>query len=237
MKKTLLSLLILAAGLHAAEVYATFTVQARQTANLAFNANGTVDRVSVAIGDTVHKGQILASLRSSDIQAALTITQVALTYAQKDYDRIQSVRDVTDQTKLDGIAFRVANAQAQVAYKKALLEKTILKAPFDGTITARNLEIGDSFTAVRPVAVYRLQSTHDRKLILSFDQKYWKAVRPGQTFTYTIDGDATPHKGTLVKIYPTANPQSRKMQAEVHATDLPVGLFGEGKILLPKTAE
>ena len=237
MNTRLLSLFLLAVTLQAGDIYATFTVQAKQSANLSFSANGVVNHVYVDIGDTVHKGQVLATLRSEDIQAALTIARVGLTYAQKDYDRMQAVRDVTDQAKLDSVQFRVDNAKAQLAYKQALLDKTILKAPFDGTIVARNLEIGDSFTAVRPVAVYRLESAHARKLILSFDQKYWKVVKAGETFTYTVDGDPAPRKGVLTKLYPTANLQSRKMQAEVAAEDIPSGLFGEGKIHLPDTHE
>ncbi len=237
MKRIIFTLLFLVAGLEAGDVYATFTVQARQSANLAFNANGVVSHVYVDTGGTVHKGQVLATLRSDDIRAALEIARVALKYAQKDYDRMQAVRDVTDQAKLDGVQFRLENARAQVAYKQALLDKTILKAPFDGTIVARSLEIGDTFTAMRPVAVYRLESTHERTLILSFDQKYWRAVKPGLKFTYTLDGDPTPRTGTITRVYPTANAQNRKMQAEVAAQDIPSGLFGEGKILLPDTHE
>ncbi len=236
MNKILLSLLFIT-GLHASEVYATFTVQAKQSANLSFSANGVVNHVYVDTGDTVHKGQTLATLRSDDIQAALQIARVALTYAQKDYDRMQAVREVTDQTKLDGVRYRVESAKAHLAYKQALLDKTILKAPSDGTIVARNLEIGDTFNAMRPVPAFRLESTHARKLILSFDQKYWKVVKPGEIFTYTVDGDPAPRKGVITKIYPTVNAISRKMQAEVAAEDIPSGLFGEGKILLPKPHE
>lgn len=238
MKKTLTIFLLLTGMLAASdEVYATFTVQAKQSANLAFAANGTVAEVHADVGDTVHKGEVLATLKSDDIQAALRIAQVGLTYAQKDYERLQSVKDVTDQTRLDGVTYKYENAKAKVAYKQALLDKTILKAPFDGLIVARNLEIGDTFTAMRPVAVYRLQSTHARKLILSFDQKYWKRVQKGDRFRYTVDGDSTPHEGRIVKVYPSADPRDRKMQAEVAAKDIPVGLFGEGKILLANTPE
>ena len=237
MKKILLSFLLLLSGLQADNVYATFTVQALQSANLAFNANGVAGDVRADVGDHVHQGDTLATLKSDDIQAALRIAKVGLAFAKKDYDRMLSVKEVTDQARLDGVTYKYENAKAKVAYKQALLDKTILKAPFDGLLVMKNLEIGDTFTALRPVPVYRIQSVHARKLILSFDQKYWKQVHAGQTFEYTVDGDTTSRKGRIVKVYPTADPQSRKMQAEVPARDIPVGLFGEGKILLPKTTE
>jgi len=66
--------------------------------------------------------------------------------------------------------------------------------------------------------------------MLSFDQKYWKEVKPGQTFSYKIDGDETLYQGKIIKLYPTADPKNRKMTAEVEAMDIPVGLFGTGAI-------
>ena len=237
MKKLLLAICVFTAAVSASEVYATFTVKAAQSADLAFSANGIVDHLYADVGDTVHAGKVLATLQSEDIRAAVHIAEVARKYARRDYDRMQAVKEVTDQAKLDAITFRYENTKAQLAYKQALLAKTILKAPFDGVVVARNLEIGDTFTAMRPVPVYRLQSLHARKLILSFDQKYWRSVRPGDPFEYTVDGDKKVHQGTITKVYPAADARSRKMQAEVAARDIPVGLFGEGKILLNDTAE
>jgi RND family efflux transporter MFP subunit len=237
MKKIVIILAVLAIAVSASEVYATFSVQAMQSADLSFSANGIVDRMYVDVGDTAHKGKVLATLQSDDIRAAVHIVEVAREYARRDFQRLQSVKEVTDQTRLDGIAFKYENAKAQLAYKQALLSKTILKAPFDGVIVSRQLEVGDTFTSMRPVPVYRLQSIHERKLILSFDQKYWHNVHPGDRFEYTIDGDKKIHKGVITKIYPVADARSRKMQAEVTARDIPVGLFGEGKILLNDTAE
>jgi len=224
-------------GLWGENIYATFTVKALQRANLAFNASGIVDTIRADIGDRVHKGDILATLRSDDLRAALRIATVAETYAKKEYDRLQSVKEVTDASRLDGVTFKYENAKAQRAYKEALVDKTILKAPFDGTIVARRLEIGDTFNAMRPVSVLSLQSTHERKLILSFDQKYWHKVHAGETFAYTVEGDPTLRKGRITRVYPTIDPQSRKMQAEVPARDIPVGLFGEGNILIADPAE
>jgi len=237
MKKIIAMILAVSVVVSASEVYATFNVQAVQSADLSFNASGIVDRLYVDVGDVVRKGSVLATLKSEDIRAAVHIAEVAREYASRDQKRMQSVKEVTDQAMLDGIAFKYENAKAQLAYKQALLAKTILKAPFDGVIVARRLEVGDTFTAMRPVPVYRLQSLHARKLILSFDQKYWRDVHQGDAFVYTVDGDKNTHKGTITKIYPVADARSRKMQAEVLASDIPVGLFGEGKILLSDTAE
>jgi len=237
MKKIVLNILLSGAMMYGAEIYATFTVEARQSASLAFNSSGTVSKVNADVGDRVSRGDLLAALRSDDIKAGLSAAEVALKYAKKSYDRMQEVKDVTDQARLDSAAFKYENAKAQTAYKQALLDKTILKAPFDGVITMKNLEIGDALSGMRMKVVYKIESQHERKLIVEFDQKYWKLVRPGLTFVYKVDGDDAEHKGKIVKVYPSADPRSRKMKAEVPAKDIPAGLFGEGRILIPQSFE
>jgi RND family efflux transporter MFP subunit len=233
MKKIIFGLMVCGAALLANDIYATFSVQASKSASLAFSGSGIVNKVNVDVGEMVHKGEVLATLQSDDIKAGLEAAQVALKYAKKSYDRMQSIKEVTDQTKLDGAAFKYESAKAQVAYKQALLDKTILRAPFDGVISMKNIEVGDTLSGVRLMTVFKIQSVHARKLIVEFDQKYWKSVKPGLTFVYTVDGDPGQHKGKIVKVYPLADPKNRKIKAEVPATDIPAGLFGEGSIATP----
>ena len=231
MKKSLLAVLFLATTwLQAEGVYATFTVEAKQHANLAFNAGGVVDRVTVTVGSIVHEGDLLASLQSTDIRAALEIRRTALKYAKKAYDRLFSIKQIIDEAKLDSVRFNYENAQAQLNYQQAILDKTMLHTPFDGMITFKHVEKGDTVSGVSLRTLLQIESLHRRKLILSFDQKYWKAVKPGQTFSYKIDGDQSLYRGKITKLYPTSSPKNRKMTAEVEAMDIPVGLFGTGTI-------
>ena len=72
------------------------------------------------------------------------------------------------------------------------------------------------------------------KIILSFDQKYWKRVKTGQIFHYQLDGDSKKYSSKISKIYPYADSGNRKIKAEVLAKDFIVGLFGEGYIEIPE---
>jgi len=140
-KKTILTILLLASALlQAEEAYATFTVEAKQHANLAFNASGVVDKVTVTVGSIVHKGDLLAFLESKDIRAALEIRKTTLKYAKKEYDRLFSIKHILDEANLDGVRFKYENAKVQLDYQQAILDKTILHAPFDGMITFKNVE-------------------------------------------------------------------------------------------------
>lgn len=231
MKTLLVSMIMMATAIYAEEVYATFQVEAEKNAELAFSSSGIVEKVYVDVGSVVKKDDVLATLENSDLKAMLESAEVARKYAKKDFDRQQKVKEVIDQAQFDQYAFKYENAKAQAAYQKALFEKTVLKAPFDGVIFEKIVEEGDVVSGAMIRTILKIQSLHDRKLVLTFDQKYHSLVKAGDTFAYKVDGDDTTYQGKISKIYPTLDMDRRKVIAEVEAKDLMVGLFGEGMII------
>jgi multidrug resistance efflux pump len=123
-------------------------------------------------------------------------------------------------------------AKSNVAYQQALYEKTFLKAPFDGVIYEKNIEVGDAVSGMMLKTVFKIQSQHQRKLVLEFDQKYHNQVKVGDKFIYKLDGETKQREGVISKIYPYANKQNAKIKAEVQAKDIVVGLFGDGQIIV-----
>jgi RND family efflux transporter MFP subunit len=232
MKKIFLTLLILVNLSQAENIYATFDVAAQKSANLAFTASGIVQKVDVDIGSVVKENQILALLDNADIKAMLQKTKIALKFASRELKRQEKIKNLIDASKYDKVLSKYENAKASVAYQQALYEKTILKAPFEGIIYDKALEVGDAVSGMMLKTVFKIQSLHERKLILEFDQKYHNIVKIGQTFKYKVDGDSKTYRGVISKIYPYANFDNRKIKAEVQAKDFTVGLFGDGMILV-----
>lgn len=230
MNKIILGLIVVTFTLHAEEIYATFNVQADKSAKLAFSSSGIIGDVLVDITSEVKKDEVLARLENEDLKAQLNITQTALKYAKYDYDRQLKVQSIIDKAKFDQFAFKYENAKAQLAFQQAMLDKTSLKAPFDGVIYEKLIEVGDVVSGQMITIVFKIQSKHTRKLILEFDQKYHQSIKIGDIFRYKIDGDTNKYEGKISKIYPYANTKTRKIKAEVIAKDFVVGLFGDGYI-------
>jgi len=234
MKKIVTAMMLILGMLHAEEIYATFTVEAKQHADLAFITTGIVSQVNVDVASVVKKGTVLAALENSDANASLQMAQTALKFAKRDYERQSKVKKLVDEAQFDRYAYKYEHAKAEVAYKKALYEKTLLKAPFDGVIYAKMLEVGDAVSGAMIRTVLKIQSISARKLVLDIDQKYWRVLKPGLAFHYRVDGDTALHTGTIAKVYPYADSNNRKIHAEVEAKDVTPGLFGSGYIILPK---
>jgi len=212
------------------EIYATFRVEAEKSANLAFDSSGIVEKVNVDVGSIVKKGDILANLKNNDLKALYQSSLIALKYAKKDYDRQLRVKNVIDKARFDGVAYKYESAKEKANYQKAMLDKTYLKAPFDGEIFYKAVEVGDVVSGFSPRTIFKIQSLHKRKLIVKFDQKYWKVVKVGDSFEYKVDGTNQKRVGKISKIYPTIDSKDNQITAEVEAKDIKPGLFGTGYI-------
>jgi RND family efflux transporter MFP subunit len=230
MKKIIFGVFLTLLSLNAEEVYATFDVVADKSANLAFISSGVVEQVNVDIGSVVKKGEVLAQLENSDIKAMLDVSQTVLKYAKKDFERQIKIKNLIDEARFDNVSSKYENAKNQLSYQQALFNKTFLKAPFDGVIYEKDVEVGDAVSGLMLKTVFKIQSLKKRKLILKFDQKYRKLVKVGDVFRYTIDGDETVYTGKITKVYPYSNVNTRKIMAEVKASNLIPGLFGVGYI-------
>lgn len=238
-----------ASTLQAENIYATFNIHADKSANLAFVTTGIVRSVAVEVADVIKKGQKLAELENSDLKSALAVaeanlnnTKVALKFAKRAYEREAKVKKLISESQHDQVVLAYESAKTSIAlmeanraYQQALLDKTILYAPFDGVIYSKEIEAGDAVSGAMIRTVLKMHDVGKVKLVLEIDQKYWKVIKAGQVFEYQVDGDETKYQGTISKIYPYADSANRKIKAEVEAKDFIVGLFGSGSIIIPDT--
>ena len=228
MKKIILVVLLTVVSF-AQGVYATFNVVPKKEATLAFSTNGMVANVKVDIGTVVERKQTLASLENSDLQAYVARARAGLEFAKKSYNRALKARDVQNKAIFDKFDFEYKSAKANLALALANYNKSILKAPFNGIITAKAVEVGDVVSAMAPRMLFKIESK-PKKLVLEFDQKYLSSVKVGDIFKYKLDGSDKINSGKIVKIYPTVDKSKHTAKAEVEGGNLASGLFGDGTI-------
>ena len=236
--------LLLSSVLMAEEVYATFNVKADKEANLVLSATGIVNKISVDVGDSVRKGQILLEVENSDLRTAVILAQkkielaeVNLRFAKKSYERFSKVKEVVDEGEFDRYAsayerskIELSNAKANLVYKQTLLNKTRLKAPFSGVIASKYVEVGDGVSAAKMGTLFRLITPKKQKLVVLVDEKYWQKVKVGQHFSYKVEGREKMFETKISKIYPAIDPKRRAITLEMPVKGLKVGLFGHGKL-------
>lgn len=136
------------------------TVEAEQIAELAFGAVGRVKEVSAAVGDTVRAGTVLAQIENEDLKSKLDVAAEELTRAK------------TLQQSQAASRSNVIQAQGNYDAARVAFEKSIIRAPFDGTVVERNLEAGQlsQITAVIPVPPFRLVDSKPRYVKVEIDE-------------------------------------------------------------------
>ncbi len=126
-----------------------------QTA-LSFAVGGTVETAPARLGDRVKKGQVLAQLDQQPFiyavregEAALSQAQANVVERRANYVRILALYESNNASKaeldearasFDSAKSQVKAARAQLGLARRDLRKTVLRAPFNGSIAMREIE-------------------------------------------------------------------------------------------------
>jgi RND family efflux transporter MFP subunit len=150
------------------EVYAADAlIEAVQQATLAAQINGSVTAFFVDAGDRVKRGQVLARLDSRDTdaqvaagRASIAQAEAALSGAQSNYERTKRLvaqkfisEAALDKAESDYKVALAARESARAGSTQALTARGFaeIRAPFDGVVTRRLMEVGEFASPGRAV--------------------------------------------------------------------------------------
>jgi RND family efflux transporter MFP subunit len=212
--------------------------------------NGYVASWVVDIGDHVHSGQIMATIDTPELDAELSAARAQLksaqaqvevrkaeaAFAKTTYDRWRDSPDgvVSAQERDEKqAAFGTANAQLQQSYAQVALDQARVdqyaalsaykqvRAPFDGTITQRNIDIGNLVTAGSTSAttpLYVMTQNDPMRVMIEVPQSAATDLMQGQlpvTISGTGGGQALSYSGKVTRTAQALNAQARTLQVEV----------------------
>ena len=159
-------------------------VTAAVTSNVAFEISGQVADLPRKSGDRVKKGEVIARLDAGSYELqvakarnALAQEQANLNDAQFKFDQLKQLRSegFTAQSTLDSAEATLKNAQGAVGVAKSQLNlasrdlaKTNLKAPFEGVIARKMVEVFEDVKTGQ--AIYALQTETRSKIEASLPE-------------------------------------------------------------------
>jgi RND family efflux transporter MFP subunit len=125
---------------------ATGYVEAERKADLSPKITSRITELNVTEGTRVRKGDVIARLDSTDLDAQLAEARANWVNAQAELERQKSLhaQGVTTKAALDAAVASEAATRARVRYVEALLDYTIIRAPFAGVITAKRAFVGEA---------------------------------------------------------------------------------------------
>jgi RND family efflux transporter MFP subunit len=220
-------------------------VQPFNKAAIYARVNGYVESWDHDIGSSVKAGQVLATIDAPDLdqqlsQAKATLAsveaneQIATLTANRNNVLLQKqivAQQLADQTTADANAKKAvvdANA-ANVRQLEAMQSFKTLAAPFDGVVTARNVEIGmliNSGGSGQPL--FEVSDLHRVRIYVQVPQSFSAGLTPGLKATFEMPQyPGVQFDATLSHISKAMHPTSHSMQIELQA-DNAAGKFFAG---------
>src|SRR3954469_11186548 len=207
-------------------------VRAEQRATLYAKVSGYVKEVLVDKGERVRKGQVLAVLESPDQDQQVASAHAGLTFRKQQLQRTLRLSPSGRVSVQDREAAEEAVKVARAALTRAEVQKgyEILRAPFDGTITARYADPG----ALLPAATGGTAAAQpllevaqlDRlRVLLHLGQDDAARVRVGDAVQLQAAPDQPPFPARISRISQTLDPRTRTMQCDIDLPEPPPGLY------------
>ncbi len=188
---------------------------------------GRLTYLNIPDGAFVKSGTILARVNDADLQAQLQQQKVQLELAEKTEQRLNKLLAVNgvDQASYDAAISQVNLYNANINVLKAQIEKTIVKAPFDGRLGLRLVSEGAYVT--QSTAIGTLQQTDRVKIDFSVPEAYAKLVKTGTTVAIQTNASKELLTATITAIEPQINTDTRnlKVRARLNKGNISPGAF------------
>ena len=229
------------------------SLQAELRADLRAEVSAMVVKVHKENGEAVRKGDLLVTLDSTvlrdNLQSAEESFRAAaqsLDGAERQFQRMKSLQAQgmvstqgleESEIKRNAAQSESVASKARVAAAKQQLERTEVRAPFNGVVSAKKASAGDTAQIGKELIQVIDPSSMRFEGQVPADQM--SVVKVGQRVNFRINGmaqsgDQLGNKGTVKRIDSAANPITRQVSVivEMSGKDRPpvVGLYAEGVI-------
>lgn len=212
----------------------TGTVTSPRDASLSPSISGLVTALLVDAGSRVQAGDLLleldpelAELEWRSATAAVEAASIALDDARRRLEEAQRLapqQSIAESVVLD-IAAEVEQdrallqqARADAAYRKALLERHRLRAPFGGIVRSRQTDVGEWVVPGSPVL--ELVSTEELRIDFPVAEDYLDAIGPEARVAYRLgNSQSDASAGRVAAVVPVSDPGARTFLLRVEPTE------------------
>ncbi|MFO1407579.1 MAG: efflux RND transporter periplasmic adaptor subunit [Steroidobacteraceae bacterium] len=201
----------------AGSVRSVGTLEPETEIRLSFKVGGVVERVGVHAGDTVARGQLLATIRRAEVDTAVAQAAEAEAKAKRDLERARRLREdevATEEQVQDlATAWNVARANLESARFNARYAR--IEAPQDGVVLSRLAEPDELVQAGQPVLV--LGGTDGGWIVrTALADRDAVRVEPGDTARVSFDAfPGREFAGRVTRVGSSADPYTGTFDVEV----------------------
>ncbi len=209
-------------------IEANGTVIANEYVELRPEVSGRLIYLNFAEGKNIAKGAVVARVNDADLRAQIAKSKVQLDLAETTVSRYKQLLDINglNQADYDAALNQVNSLKADMVYTQALIDKTVIRAPFSGVAGLRQVSPGAYVTPATVIAT--LQQTQQVKIDFTLPDVYSSSIKNGATIEVELDAETKQKsKATIVATEPGANTDTRnlRVRALLQGTKINPGAF------------
>lgn len=198
------------------------TVEADEGINISAEVAGKVKQILFKSGEQVKAGTVILIQESGNESAQLSAATARLRLAEANYDRMVQLRkkNTVSQNELDTALQQKGSAQGDVDNLKTTLEKKVVRAPFDGRLGIRKVDLGQDLAV--GTQIVSLQATNRVRVNFPVPQHWLVKMTKGLPVTVQLgDGSNNVVKGEVTAVGADIDPVTRNaiVQSSLENTD------------------
>lgn len=201
------------------------TLRADESVELRSEISGRVVAISFAEGRRIRAGEVLVKINDSELQAQLrrTLARIDLARTQERRQRQLVESGGTTRESLDAAVNETRVLEAEADLIRAQLEKTEIRAPFDGIVGLRFVSVGSYLTPEARVAT--LHAVDELKIDFSVSERHMDRVHAGTEVVFRVAGRPEEYTAEVYAIEPAIDVTTRTLRLRARAPNPDRSLF------------
>jgi RND family efflux transporter MFP subunit len=209
------------------------TVRSVHDAAIAPLVSGTIAEVRVHLGSFVRAGEVLVRLSARELDARREQARAVSALATQDRDRAKALKEQEAITaaQYEAALSQWSVARAQEAEASTVVDRTVLRAPFAGVITAKLVSVGEAALPGRPLLT--LESRAANRFEAQVPETASDELTIGQLLPVRIEGLGRELEGRIAEIHPDSDDATRARLVKIDLPETPglrSGQFGRVRL-------
>jgi RND family efflux transporter MFP subunit len=178
--------------------------------------SGTLTTLNVKAGQRVAKGQILGKVDDAGMSQQLASIENQYALAKTTFERQKNLWDkkIGSEIQFLQAQAQMISAQKSVAQMRAQVAKTVIRAPFSGTIDEVFVERGQ-VVAPSPQGLMRIVNLSNMYVSTTVPETYIGKLKPGTEVDVFLTSLGKTYKGKVRQVANFINPSNRSFGIEV----------------------
>ncbi|MCL2682976.1 MAG: efflux RND transporter periplasmic adaptor subunit [Bacteroidales bacterium] len=206
-------------------IVVTGTLVSNEQVDLRSEASGNVTQINFDEGKRVKKGDLLVKINDKDLQAQYdrAVHRQRLAEDRERRQKVLLTREAISQEEYDIALTELNSLRAETQLIKAQIERTEIRAPFNGVIGLRNVSVGEFISP--QITVARLVDNNPIKLDFSIPERFFDIVKLNSRVQFRLEGDPQLYTATVYAVEPKIDISTRTIQLRALAPNPDGRLF------------